>query len=125
MTRVIVRKGTTKEFFERAKEAARLADEGRPLKGTLTLSFENPERMFSVLSTARRKLMTRIMEKPMSVSELSRTLRRDRAAVAKDVKLLQDTGLVLAQRQRNPGHGVQTVVSAVAERIDLVATLPG
>lgn len=125
MTRVIVKTSSTKEFFGRAREAARLADDGRPLRGTLTLSFESPERMFSVLSAGRRKLMARIMEKPMSVSELSRALRRDRATIAKDVKLLQESGLVLAERKPNPGHGVQTIISPIAKKIDLVATLAG
>lgn len=110
MTRVIVKTSNMKEFFGRAKEAARLADEGRPLRGTLTLSFESRERMFSVLSAGRRKLMAQIMEKPMSVSELSRALRRDRATIAKDVTLLQKSGLVLVKRKPNSGHGVQTII---------------
>jgi len=123
MRRVIVKTGSTKEFFGRAREAARLADEGRPLRGTLTLTFENPERMFSVLSAGRRKLIARILERPMSMSELSRALGRDRATIAKDVKLLQESGLVLARRKPNPGHGVQTIISPIARKIDLVATL--
>ena len=43
--------------------------------------------------------------------------------VAKDVKLLQESGLVLARRKPNPGHGVQTIISPIARKIDLVATL--
>lgn len=124
MKRVIVRTGSRKEFFARAKEAAKLSDEGQPLRRALTLSFESPECMFTVLSARRCKLMAQTMGRPMSVVELSRALRRDRTTMANDVKLLQSTGLV-AMRKRNPGRRMQTIVSPIAKRIELVATLAG
>ena len=123
MAKVMVRSGTVDEFFERASTAARKADRGEGFSGTITLSFEDPQQMFSVLSAARRQLIRAVIAQPMSVAELTRALRRDRTAVAKDVKLLEAAGLVRTRRAPNPGHGVMTLVEASARRIDMVATL--
>ena len=79
--------------------------------------------MFTVLSEARRRLMLEIMREPRTISELSDRLHRDRAAVTKDISLLERLGLVVSQRQSNPGHGIQKIVRAVAARIEMVATL--
>ncbi|MFM7524197.1 MAG: hypothetical protein ACKO4M_08540 [Betaproteobacteria bacterium] len=51
---VTVRTDDIPGFFKRAKDAARRADQGRPFTGKVTLSFEDPQRMFAVLSVARR-----------------------------------------------------------------------
>ena len=121
--RIVVRTGTADEFFARARTAARRADQGKPFEHTLTLSFEDPGRMFAVMSPSRRELVQVVMRKPMTLAELTRTLRRERAAVAKDVKLLESAGLLESARTPNPGHGVNTWVRATARRIDLLATL--
>lgn len=118
-----MRTGTVEAFFDRARSAARRADRGEAFDGTITLSFEDPQQMFAVLSAARRALVQAVIGRPMTMAELTRTLKRERTAITKDVKLLEAAGLLHTQRESNPGHGVKTVVRAAARRIDLVATL--
>ncbi len=123
MTKAVVRTTDVTEFFDRARTAARKADRGESFTDTVTLSFDDPQRMFTVMSEARRRLMLEIMGEPRTISELSDRLHRDRAAVTKDISLLERLGLVVSQRQSNPGHGIQKIVRAVAARIEMVATL--
>lgn len=123
MTRVVVRTDDVAGFFARAKKAARRADRGEAFDGTVTLSFEDPQKMFSVLSEGRRRLMLEVMHEPMTINELTRRLRRNRSAITKDVGLLEKMGLVVSRREANPGHGIQKVVRSIAPKIEMVATL--
>ena len=123
MTKIVIRTDDVAGFFSRAKYAALRADRGEPFKGGITLSFEDPQRMFTVLSEGRRRLMLEVMHEPRTINELSRRLHRNRSAISKDVGLLEKAGLLVSQRQANPGHGIQKVVRSVAPRIEMVATL--
>ena len=124
MTKLVTRTDDVAGFFSRAKDAARRADRGEAFEGRVTLSFEDPQRMFTVLSEARRRLMLEVMREPRTISELSQRLRRNRSTVTKDVGLLEKAGLLVSQRQANPaGHGVQKVVRSVGTKIEMVATL--
>jgi predicted transcriptional regulator len=123
MTKVVIRTDDVAGFFSRAKDAARRADRGEAFDGTVTLSFEDPQQMFTVLSEARRRLMLEVMHEPRTINELSHRLHRNRSAITKDVGLLEKMGLIVSQRQANPGHGIQKVVQSVAPKIEMVATL--
>lgn len=123
MTKVIIRTDDVDGFFARAKDAARRADRGQPFDGKITLAFEDPQRMFTVLSEARRRLMLEIMHEPKTINELTQLLHRNRSAITKDVGLLEKVGLVVSQRLANPGHGIQKVVRSIAPKIEMVATL--
>lgn len=123
MTKVVIRTDDVMSFFSRAKDAARRADRGEAFEGKITLSFEDPQRMFAVLSEARRRLMLEVMREPRTINELSHRLHRNRSAITKDVGLLEQMGLLVSQRQSNPGHGIQKVVRSVAPKIEMVATL--
>ncbi len=123
MSKVIIRTDDVKGFFARAKDAARRADHGQAFEGTVTLAFEDPQRMFTVLSEARRRLMLEVLHEPKSINELTQRLHRNRSAITKDVGLLEKVGLVVSQRQANPGHGIQKVVRSIAPKIEMVATL--
>ena len=123
MKKVTICTGDVNGFFARAKDAARRADQGKPFDGRVTLSFEDPQRMFAVLSEARCKLMLEVMHEPQTISQLSSRLRRNRSTITKDVGLLEKLGLIVSNREANPGHGIQKVVRAVAPKIELVATL--
>ena len=123
MAKVVIRTDDAEGFFRRAREAARKADRGQAFEGKVTLSFEDPQRMFTVLSEARRRLMLEVMNAPRTINELSTRLHRNRSAITKDVGLLEKVGLVVSLRQSNPGHGIQKVVRSVASKIEMVATL--
>lgn len=123
MTKVIIRTDDVEGFFARAKDAARRADRGQAFEGKVTLSFEDPQRMFTVLSEARRRLMLEVMHEPRTINELTHRLHRNRSAITKDVGLLEKVGLLVSQRQANPGHGIQKMVRSVAPKIEMVVTL--
>jgi predicted transcriptional regulator len=123
MTKVLIRTDDVEGFFTRAKDAARRADRGQGFEGKVTLSFEDPQRMFTVLSEARRRLMLQVMHEPKTINELTQRLHRNRSAITKDVGLLEKVGLLVSQRQANPGHGIQKVVRSIAPKIEMVATL--
>lgn len=123
MSKVVIRTDDVDGFFERAKGAARRADRGQAFDGKVTLSFEDPQRMFTVLSEERRRLMSEVMREPKTINELTSRLRRNRSAITKDVGLLEKLGLIVSSRQSNPGHGIQKLVQSVAPKIEMVATL--
>jgi len=123
MTKVVIRTDEVMGFFSRAKEVALRADQGAAFDGKIILSFEDPQRMFTVLSAARCRLMLEVMNTPKTISELSEKLHRDRSSVTKDVGMLEKMGLLISQKQSNPGHGIQKLVQSVAPKIEMVATL--
>lgn len=123
MTKVVIQTDDLDGFFARAKDAARRADQGQACEGKVTISFEDPQRMFTVLSEARRRLMSEVMHEPKTINELTTRLHRNRSAVTKDVGMLERVGLIISSRRSNPGHGIQKMVQSVAPRIELVATL--
>ena len=124
MTKVVTRTGDVAGFFSRAKSAAQRADQDKAFDDTVTLSFEDPQRMFTVLSQARRRLMLEVMHEPRTINELSHRLHRNRSTVTKDIGWLEKVGLLVSQRKANPaGQGIQKLVRSVAPRIEMVATL--
>lgn len=123
MTKVVVRTDDVDGFFLRAKDGARRADQGQVFEGKVTLSFEDPQRMFTVLSETRRRLMSEVMHEPKTIKELTNRLRRNRSSITKDVGMLEKMGLIVSTRQSNPGHGFQKVVQSIAPKIEMVASL--
>lgn len=124
MTNIVIRTDDINGFFSRAKKAAQKADQGGAFDGKLTLSFEDPQQMFSLLSESRRRLMLEVMHESRTISELADLLHRNRSAISKDVGLLEKLGLLVSQRRPNPaGHGIQKMVRSVAPKIEMVATL--
>ena len=49
MTKIVIRTDDVAGFFDRAKDAARRADQGGAFDGKVTLAFEDPQKMLSVL----------------------------------------------------------------------------
>jgi predicted transcriptional regulator len=124
MSNVLLKTSDVAGFFDRARTAAQKADRGDFFEEKLTLSFEDPKRMFAVLSEQRRRLMSEVMREPKTISELSKRLHRNRSTITKDVGVLERAGLVRSHKQPNPaGHGVQKLVCALAAKIEVSATL--
>ena len=123
MTQVIIRTDQVEGFFDRARKAAQKADRGESLKKSATFSFEDPQEMFMVLSQARRRLMSEVMDEPKTITQLRAKLHRERSAITKDIRLLEKLGLIVSQKRSNPGHGVEKLVRAVAPKIELIASL--
>ncbi len=123
MSKLAVRTDDVASFFVRAKQMALQADQGLPFEGKITLSFEDPQKMFTVLSQARRRLMKEVMREPKTITQLSHRLHRNRSSITKDVVLLEKVDLVVSTRLANPGHGVQKMVRSIAPEIEMVATL--
>jgi len=71
------------------RKAASRADRGQPFNGKVTLSFEEPQRMFTVPSEARRRLMLEVMHQPKTINELTHRLQRKRSSITKDIGLLK------------------------------------
>jgi predicted transcriptional regulator len=123
MAKIVIRTDDVAGFFLRAKDAARRADQGSAFEGKVTLSFEDPQTMFTVLSAGRRRLMLEVLHEPRTINELSQRLHRNRSSITKDVGLLEKLGLIVSKRRSNPGHGIQKIVQSVAPKIEMVATL--
>jgi predicted transcriptional regulator len=123
MNKVVIRTDDLDGFFARAKDAARRADQSEKFEEKVTLSFEDPQRMFTVLSETRRRLMSEVMREAKTIKELTTCLHRNRSSVTKDVGMLEKMGLIVSSRQPNPGHGFQKVVQSIAPKIEMVATL--
>ena len=123
MTKIRIQTESIDSFFARAKRVAKRADEGKRIRRQVTLSFEDPQVMLSVLSEARQKLIRQVLSDTVTISELADRLKRHRSAVSKDIGLLEKLGLVITEKKSNPGHGVQKLIRATAPKIELVATL--
>jgi predicted transcriptional regulator len=115
--------GTAAEFFERSLDRARRLDRGERLAPTLSLTFEDPADLIRAMTTKRVEIIQTIRGKAAGVSELAALLQRDRAAVNRDVQVLEALGLVRTEWAPNPGHGKRKVVRPLADRYELVTTI--
>ena len=95
----------------------------RSLPAEIRLTFEDPADLMRVLSEQRIRVLRSVRTKPSPVSDLAITLKRDRKAVSRDVKILESFGLVRTHAQPNPGHGLMKIVEPLAARYQLVATI--
>lgn len=115
--------GSTEDFISRSLTRARKLDRGEKLPAEITVSFENPKDMISVLTAERVRLISATHGKPVAVKTLATSLRRDARAVKHDVKILERYGLLRSWLEQNPGHGRRKIVEPLAATIKLVATI--
>ena len=123
MRNVIVKTGTTEEFFAGVREIARQIDCGGVPKPAFTLTFEDPGDMFAVMTPARLELFRAAKADPSSITAIAHRLNRDRSTVKKDVDILVAAGLLNIEEVPLPGHGRQKFVRATADRIQLQAVV--
>ena len=122
MHNVIVKTGTTEEYFARVREIAKQIDRGEVPKPEFTLTFEDPADMFAV-TPARLELFRAAKADPASITAIAHRLHRDRSTVKKDVDVLVTAGLLDIEEVPLPGHGRQKFVRATADMIQLQAVV--
>ena len=110
-------------FFERGRKLARLADHGDPLPPSRVVAFDDAAALLRVLTEKRVLLLKQVKVSPGSISDLARTLKRDRSAVTRDVQVLERFGVLRVIEKPLPGHGRQKWIAPVARDIRLTAQL--
>lgn len=107
----------TDDFFRRGKEIAKLADQGERVPRERIISFEDPEDLARLITTAKLVLFREVRACSGSITDLSQRLHRDRSAVKRDIDELERIGLVEVEDMPFPGHGRRKEVRAVAEQV--------
>jgi len=123
MTTVSIRTGNVDEFFARARKAAVKADSGDDFEDKVTICFENPDDMLLLLTGGRRRIMLEVMKRPQTVQELANILNRKRATIAKEIRFLEQKGLLSRKKTQAKENGSEVFVEAVAPKIELVSML--
>ena len=117
--KTIIKVANTDEFFMRGKEIAKLADQAKRIPRERVISFEDPEDLARLITTAKLVLFREVKECPGSITDLSQRLHRDRSAVKRDIDELERIGLIEVEDIPFPGHGRKKEVRAVAEQVFL------
>lgn len=121
---ITVKTGTVEEFFANAKATMRAADKGETIKARCaTLTFVDPAEMLHFLSAAKIKLINNIRNHPDSITNIAKAVKRNRAAVYRDVHEMEKFGLVKAHEEINPGHGKHKIIELVAPTLKLEALI--
>ena len=115
--------GTVEEYFERSLNRARKMDRGERLTPEMRLTFEDPADLIRATTLKRLEIIHTVRKHSAAVSEIATILHRDRAAVDRDVKVLESLGLVKTDWETNPGHGRRKIVRPLAGKYELVATI--
>jgi predicted transcriptional regulator len=104
----------------KAARAVRLAA-GERIRPEKRITFESPVDLFACITPQRIRLIEAARHAPQSISDLARSLHRQRAAVHRDVKALSAHGLLTVSKEKNPGHGQVHVVTATAQAFTVTA----
>ena len=123
MTTVSIRTGNVDEFFARARRAALKADHGEDFEDKVTISFENPDEMLLLLTGGRRRIMLEVMKRPQTVQELANILNRKQATIAKEIRFLEQKGLLSRKKVQAREKRSEIFIEAVAPKIELVSML--
>jgi len=115
--KTVIKVESPEEFFKRGKAIAKLADLGKRIPRERVISFEDPEELARLITTAKLVLFREVRECPGSITDLSQRLHRDRSAVKRDVDELERFGLVEVEEKAFPGHGRIKEVRAIAEQV--------
>ncbi len=109
---ILVINETIDSFFARGNVTAKAIDENKHISTRRVISFEDPLDLVNFLTEKKLNLVATIRKKPRSISELAKELKRSRAAIDKDVQLLESVGIVKSTYIINPGHGKCKIISA-------------
>jgi predicted transcriptional regulator len=121
--KVIIKTGSADEFSHRLRGRAEKLDRGETLPAEMTISFEDPMELLSILTSERVRLLRRAKGGSLPISVLADGLNRDVRAVSRDVVVLEKAGLLRTTYRANPGHGRLKIVEALARGYRLTANL--
>ncbi len=113
INKVLIKAESVENFFARGRETAKLLDQNKTVKPRRIISFEDPRDLIKFLTAAKINLLSTIRKHPDSLSNLAKLLNRSRAAINKDIQLLEAIGIVKSEYVANPGHGKQKIISAI------------
>jgi predicted transcriptional regulator len=122
-SKVTIKTSSTDEFFHRVRGRAEKLDRGETLPAEITISFEDPMELLSILTSERVRLLRRAKGGSLPISDLADGLKRDVRAVSRDVVALEKAGLLRTSYRVNPGHGRLKIVEALARGYKLTANL--
>lgn len=123
---IIVKTGSLEEFFARGKLVSKMLDKKKSIPTARMIIFEDPADLVSFLTKSKLALMAVLRKKPDSISGLARKLHRSRAAINKDIRMLESVGIVESEYLSNPGHGRCRVVkttNAKSVKLHVEATI--
>lgn len=119
---ITVKTGSIDDFFSHTRSIMRAADKGESIQQHgATLTFVDPTEMLRFLSAAKIKLIDCIRSHPSSVTNIAKTIGRNRAAVYRDIHEMETFGLVKMHETINPGHGRHKIVELMAPSLKLEA----
>ena len=121
--KVTIKTGNADEFFHRVRGRAEKLDRGETLPAEMTISFEDPMELLSILTSERVRLLRSAKGRSLPISALADGLNRDVRAVSRDVVVLEKAGLLRTSYRANPGHGKLKIVEALARGYKLTANL--
>ncbi len=125
MANVIFKSDGLDGFKKRVLENARALDRGETLPSETTYSFESPNEMLKVLTQSRINLLERLsLHGRQPVTLLARDLRRNRAAVIRDLGVLRRIGVVHTTMIRSAPKPV-FYAEPLAKRVDFVCSIHG
>jgi predicted transcriptional regulator len=116
--KLTVMTGSAEDFFDRGKEFARKLDKGEEVEPECIISFEDPQELLELITTAKMNIFKTVKSEPGSIAEIARRLHRDRSAVTRDINKLADDGLVSVEVKPFRGHGRMKVISAAADKFN-------
>jgi predicted transcriptional regulator len=100
---------------------ARKLDRSEKVEAEYIISFEEPQELLELVTTARIQLFRSVKAEPGSIAEIARRLHRDRSAVKRDIDKLTDAGLFRVEEKPFSGHGKMKIVTATTDNIKLMA----
>ena len=106
-------------FARRSRERAKKITRREPVEPSCGITFESPAQMLEVLTAQRVRVVEVARTKPYSVTGLAKELKRDPKSVRRDVKKLEEYGVVRTRMAVNPGHGRVKIVEPVGASFEL------
>ncbi|NOY72018.1 MAG: HTH domain-containing protein [Gammaproteobacteria bacterium] len=106
--------GTTKDFFASARETAREIDENRAVtqKDIIWIEADTMLELLKINTTDVIKTIRNASR--ITYTELEKNTGRSRASLNKDIRVLEQVGIVRVQSEKNAGHGQHKVVEIVS-----------